>query len=1027
LRKTVTVIFSDMVGSTALGEKLDPESFLNVMAAYYDAMRHAVEMHGGTVEKFIGDAVMAVFGVPRLHEDDALRAVRAALQMQTALAHLNDDLRDLGVQLETRTGVNTGEVLAGSATMRDAIVVGDPVNTAARLEQAAKPGQVLLGETTYRLVRDFVQAEPVEPLSLKGKSGSVPAYRLISVPDLQAWIRPEGTPFLSRRLELAYLESVYEAAVADHSCHLITITGSPGVGKTRLAQEFVELARRKANVLFGRCLPYGDGITYWPVIEVVRGALGLADGDSADAMRAAIARLLEGNDAADRIERDMASIFGFSEEAVAAEELQWAVRKLLEAYGRDRPLVVVFEDVHWGEGTFLDLVDHIARWSREVPILLLCIGRPELLERRSTWQLERKRSDALVLEPMSGTAVEELVAKLVPGLDEGLQRRIVSAAAGLPLFVHSIVSMLIDQQVLRRQGDEWEMVGEVDSVIVPPTVQAVLSARLERLNSDERSAIERGSLVGEEFSIDDVEVLSPPADRDGLPSIIETLARRDLIRPVPGRAGVFRFTHMLIRDIAYREMPKKVRAALHESFAQWIAGSATEGSHAHDEILGYHLEQAYRLRAELRPGDAANDALGARAASVLKVAGRKAFARHDASGAVSLLTRTIDLLPADDSDRLSLTSDLSRALMDIGEMEKALGVAREGLEKARTAGDASAEHRLRIRLDEITLNMTPSTVLRDVLSRADEAARFFETSGDRSDLALALFWASGLRFWLGEAEVALEGLDRAAELAQGQPSLTDAILTFEAAARIWGPTPAAQIERWAEAVLSEHAGTPGAEAAALIAQAYAAALKGDAHAARQHANRARSIYADMGILIRLARATSVLSLIELLVGDLPAAERGLREAFDVLDETGETGFLSSVTSILADVLCEQGKIDESERIARRAIEMSSPDDLDPLTRAKGVLAVARAHAGDTAGAEALAMEAVEDCRSTDLLMILSDALRRLGQVFAMSHRSEEAARAFREALVLYERKGNVVMTARVRTLLGGAEAEASGA
>src|SRR5207302_170889 len=220
--------------------------------------------------------------------------------------------------------------------------------------------------------------------------------------------------------------------------------------------------------------------------------------------------------------------------------------------------------------------------------------RPELLERRKSWQLERKRSDALVLEPLSGNAVETLIDKLVPGLDEGLRRRIVSAAAGLPLFVHSMVSMLIDQQVLRRHGDAWETVGEVDTVIVPPTVQAVLSARLERLNSEERSLIERGALVGEEFSLEDLEVLSPQAERSELPSIIETLAHRDLIRHVPGRDRMFRFTHMLIRDIAYREMPKKVRAELHEMFARWVDGLTAERSRAHDEILGYHLEQAYR-------------------------------------------------------------------------------------------------------------------------------------------------------------------------------------------------------------------------------------------------------------------------------------------------------------------------------------------------------------------------------------------------------------------------------------------------
>jgi len=1022
----VTVIFSDMVGSTALGEKLDPESFLNVMASYYNAMRGAIELHGGTVEKFIGDAVMAVFGVPKLHEDDALRAVRAALEMQHRLARLNEEMSDLGVEIESRTGVNTGEVLAGSASMHDAIVVGDPVNTAARLEQAARAGEILIGETTYHLVRDFVEVESVEALSLKGKADAVSAYRLLSVPEAIAWRAPEGSPFLSRRLELAFLETVYEAAIADHSCHLITITGSPGVGKTRLAQEFAELAGRKANVLFGRCLPYGSGITYWPVMEVLKGALGVRDDDPPETIRGSIAALLDQDDVGPRVERDLAYLFGLSDEPVAAEELQWAVRKLLESYGRTRPLVVVFEDVHWGENTFLDLVDHIVRWSREVPMLILCVGRPELLERKKGWEVERKRSDALVLEPLSTTAVENLIDSLVPGLDAGLRRRIVSAAAGLPLFVHSMVSMLIDRQILRRVADGWELTGEVESVIVPPSVQAVLSARLERLNSDERSLIERASLVGEEFSIDDIEVLSPPNELDSLPSVLDTLVRRDLIRHSPARNDVFRFTHMLIRDIAYREMPKKVRAELHERFAEWIEGRKPERSTAYDEILGYHLEQAYRLRTELRPGDPRPEALAARAATVLKAAGRRAFARHDASAAAGLLSRAIELVPSD-AERLSVMADLTRAFMVLGDFDKASAVAADGIERAVAEKDEAAEYKLRIRQDEILINTHPAILLREVLARADEAVEVFRKLQDGPGLALADYWASSLRFWLGEAAVALEGFERALAHSGGAPSLKANILTFEAAAQIWGPTPADDIDRWAGDVMTTYSGAPLEEAAAMTARAYARALQGDASSARQLANRARSIYADMGLMVQLARATSVLSLIELLVGDLSAAERGLRESYEVLDETGETGFLSTVTSILAEVLCEQGSMDEAASVARRAIEISSSDDVDPLTRAKAVLALAMARAGDGAAAEALAREAVEGCRATDLIMILADALRRLGQVLTITGKSEEAATVLNRALAAYEQKGNTLMAARVREELGARASEASGA
>ena len=1009
-----------MVGSTALGEKLDPESFLNMMSEFYNSMRAAVEHHGGTVEKFIGDAVMAVFGVPRLHEDDALRALRAAVEMQRALGRLNEHLlSDLGVSIETRTGVNTGEVLAGTAWMRDAIVVGDAVNTAARLEQAAKAGEILIGETTYMLVRDYIETKSVEPLALKGKAGAVKAHRFLSFKDVEAWGRSESSPFLSRRLELAYLETVYERAVQDQAAYRVTIVGNAGVGKSRLAVEFAELARTKAHVLFGRCLPYGNGITYWPVIELLRAGLGVGDEDPPEVIRDAIGRALGEDDIAPRIERDVANLFGFGEEPVAAEELQWAVRKLLEAFARERPLVVVFEDVHWAEPTFLDLVDHIVRWSREVPILILCLGRPELFERRADWETERKRSDALVLDPLSDVACEQLIDALVPGLDVQLRARIVAAAAGLPLFVHSMVSMLIDQQVLRRRGDAWEAVGELGDVIVPPTVQAVLSARLDRLNQDERSLIEHAALVGEEFDLADLAVLSASGGEDPADELLEPLIRKDMIRRVgePDEGpSTFRFSHMLIRDIAYREMPKKVRAELHERFAEWIDRRA-EQTHAYDEILGYHLEQAFRLRTELRPTDPHSAELAARAAGVLKKTGRRAFARLDFSAAVGLLSRAIELLP-EDEDRVVLMADLARALMVTGNLEKATATVNDGMRLARATGDRRAEHMLQVRADEIVINTRPEVPLGEVLERADEAVRFFREHGDREGFALAMHWASTLRFWLGEAGAALEGFDRALEHASDHPALASTILNFEAAARIWGPSPAPEIERWAADVLSTCAGAPIAEAAALMARAYARALSGDAAGARQLATRARSIHADMGLVAHLARTESVLGLIELLVDDLEGAERSLRGAYEVLEEGHETGFLSTVASIFADVLCEEGKDDEAAETARRALELSSPDDVDPQTRSKGVLALVAARAGDAEAAVDLARVAVAGCSATDLLMIQADAFRRLGQVLKEVGRDAEAAVVFADALDAYERKGNVVMAGKIRELIG---------
>jgi class 3 adenylate cyclase/tetratricopeptide (TPR) repeat protein len=1020
LRKTVTVLFADVVGSTGLAEQLDPESFLKVIGRFFAAMREIIERHGGTVEKFIGDAVMAVFGIPQLREDDALRAVRAAEEMRRELTVLNEELRhDWGVEILTRTGVNTGEVLAGDPSVGDSLIVGDAVNTAARLEQAAGVGEILLGEPTYQLVRDEVDAEPIDPLALKGKGGLVTAYRLRSMTGARAWVSPEGSPFLSRRLELAFLETVYEAAVAEGTCHLVTILGSAGVGKTRLAQEFVAHARAKATVVFGRCLPYGDGITYWPVVEIIKAAASLRDDSTPDEMRAAVRGLLEGSDVASRVEDDLAHLLGLSEEPVSSEELQWAVRKLLEALAAERPLIAVLEDVQWAEQTFLDLIDHILRWSRDVPIILICLGRQELLERRPQWAQERKRATALSLEPLSDAAAETLIDSLAPGLDEDLRSRIVNAAGGLPLFVRSMVSMLVDQHVLRLEDGVWSTTDEVADVSVPPTIQAVLSARLDRLPQEERAAIERASLVGEEFSRGDIEELSSAKERLRLSGVLGSLMQKDLIRPRgEGKNEApreFRFSHILIRDIAYREMPKESRAQLHERFAGVIERSAGGRTGTYDEILGYHLEQAYRLRAELRPDDRHARDLASRAGGIIKQAGVRAFARHDPHAAVKLLTRAIDLLP-DDPERLLLIADLVRARFDLGATDAARADVERALEEARVTGDRRALHRLQIRRDEIWLNVDPAASLSEALARANEAAIAFEELDDLAGLAFAEYFASAIRFWLGQAAISVNGMERALASSGGNSSLAATLLTFEAAALIWGPTPAAEIDRWSSRVLEQWAGVPMAEAAAMIGGAYARALQGDATDARKLANRARSIYTDMGLMVLLARANSVLSLVEL-IDDPSAAERGLRQSYDLLEEMRDSSFLSTVASLLAQAVFEQGRVAEAEALARRALEAAQPEDVDPQARGRSILALALARAGEKDEAERFARDAVEVCKPTDFVMVQADALRHAGEVFDRIGKRGEAILFYREARALYEAKGNVPFAARVGRII----------
>ena len=601
-RKTVTVLFSDVTGSTALGERLDPESLRAVMARYFELARTVVERHGGSVEKFIGDAVMAVFGVPVLHEDDALRAVRAAAELRDGLATLNDSLtRDYGTSLALRIGVNTGEVVTGTA---ERLATGDAVNLAARLQQAARPGDILLGPETEILVRGSAAVEALEPLELKGKAARVGAFRLESVASTSP--PPRFSPaMVGRARELERLRAAMAQAVTDGSCQLFTVLGAAGVGKSRLSSEFLD-GLTGTTVVRGTCLSYGEGITYWPVVEILKQLLGRTPGR----------RLAElGLDR--RASLALQALLGEAADQTSGEEIAWAVRRLLETEAERAPLVVVLDDIHWGEDAFLDLVDHVADLSRDAAILLLCMGRPELLDRRPNWGGGKLNATTVLLEPLAADDAEALVGALLAGaaVGDGLRARILEAAEGNPLFVLEMAGLVRDSPGA--------------AVSVPPTIQALLAARLDQLDPTERGVLERGSVEGRVFHRGAVQALSPSEAELGPP--LTALVRRELVRPdraqLPGE-DAYRFRHLLIRDAAYDALPKSTRADLHERFATWI-GEHSEGLVEADEVVGYHLEQAYRYRAELGPAGKQGRAVADRAAERLAAAGRRAIARSD--------------------------------------------------------------------------------------------------------------------------------------------------------------------------------------------------------------------------------------------------------------------------------------------------------------------------------------------------------------------------------------------------------------
>ncbi|MGB2954099.1 MAG: adenylate/guanylate cyclase domain-containing protein, partial [Gaiellaceae bacterium] len=631
MRKTVTVLFCDVTGSTALGERIDPESLRHVMARYFEMAKAVVERHGGTVEKFVGDAVMAVFGIPVVHEDDALRAVRSAQDLREALTGLNAELADsYGTRLELRTGVNTGEVVTGT---EERLATGDAVNVAARLEQAAQPGEVLLGEETLALVQDAVEVEPVPPLDLKGKAEPVRAFRLLAVgADAHAITRRHRAEMVGRGRQRKLLEDAFANVAGERACHLFTVLGTAGVGKSRLVAEFL-VEVEGATVVRGRCLSYGEGISYWPVTEVAK-QLG-AEPSEAPALSA---------------------ILGDEPVGSSPEEIAWAFRKLLEERAAERPLVVVFDDAHWGESVFLDLVEHVADLSRDAPILLLCIARPELLDRRPAWGGGKLNATNVLLEPLAHDETEELIDRLLPHerIETRLRERILEAAGGNPLFVEEMVAMLAEAEVGAGNG--------AGDVAVPPTIQALLAARLDQLDASERSVLERGSVEGQVFHRSAVVALAPEEPQvDGR---LMTLVRKDLVRPERSTVvgdDAFRFRHLLIRDAAYDALPKATRAELHERFAIWLEEQAPNLVEL-DEIVGYHLEQAYNYRAELGPLDDAALALGPRAGERLLTAGRRAQRRGDLPAATGLLARSGALLPPGADQRAALV-DLATVLV----------------------------------------------------------------------------------------------------------------------------------------------------------------------------------------------------------------------------------------------------------------------------------------------------------------------------------------------------------------------------
>ena len=765
----------------------------------------------------------------------------------------------------------------------------------------------------------------------------------------------------------------FEDAVADRTCQLFTLLGPAGMGKSRLVADFLDRVGGEADVLRGRCLSYGEGITYWPLVE-------------------------------------MLVPLGIEPESVVAStpaETRVAFRKLLEARASDRPQVAVVDDLQWAEPEFVDLVEHVADLSRDAPIFLLCVARTELLDARQDWGGGKLNATSLLLEPLGTEECEALMDNLLGDLELGpeVRARIAGASGGNALYVEEMVAMARE-----RTGN-----GEL---AVPPTIHALLQARIDSLDPALRVVLERGAIEGEVFHRDAVAELSPDSVRPVLDEHLAALVRNELIRPEQSLiAGLdaYRFRHLLIRDAAYAAMPKELRADLHERCAAWLEERSGDVTFELDEILGYHLEQAFVFRRELGVED---DELATRAASKLLRAGLGALARTDLSAAAALLQRAVDVA-ADDAIRLQAMFALSQALIRRGELERADALLPRVIDAARQAGDAGVLARARLGYNSLRTRIDPEASVEDELAVALEIASELEGSDELAALVTVYNEIGSCRFQLGHAGEGERDLERAFEIAleTGDHSLMRDTMAARLRPAGWGPVPASEAVALCEELLAADYSNASLDAQALQILALSQAMLGEVEASRRAAAEAWTTLEEFDLALSMGLYACDVGLAEMLGGDLARAAHVLRRGHDHLVEIGDTGVRSTVDAILGNVLFLQGRDDEALDLAEESRSIAARDDLDSQPRWR--VARARVLGKRAQNDEALALldEAVALVEPLDFLELKGFVHDVLAEVLLGVGRAEEAAAAIERAITFHEQKGNVVSAARSRAAL----------
>ncbi|MGN6430410.1 MAG: ATP-binding protein [Gaiellaceae bacterium] len=961
-RKLATVLFVDLVDSTSLIAGADPEVARRRVTQFFERVSYFVTTHGGIVEKFAGDAVLAAFGVPQSHEDDAERAIRAALAML-------ESVHELG--LEARVGVESGEVVVDES--ESTFATGEAVTLAARLQQAAGAGEVLIGPHAYRLTSPRVQTEDVGPLEVKGFGDRIWTWRATGVIDSAPARTAIAAPLVGRESELELLENTYERAVRNRRAHLFTIYGDPGVGKSRLAREFIE-GLEGATVLVGRALPYGESVTYWPLAEMVKAAAGITDDDP---LEIAVEKLRESceNEA-------IADLLGLASgvlEAVKGErsqqEIAWAAREWVERMAQDQPLVLAFEDIHWAEDALLDLIEHLAEWVRDAPLLIVSLARAELLDVRPGWGGGRLRAMAIELEPLGRDESEELVDALAADgeIDAEARAALLEKTEGNPLFVEETVRMLAES--------EGRPLTEV-AARIPDTLQALIAARIDRLPPEEKTVLQRASVIGRTFWGGAIKELATEIDE--LEPVLETLLLREFLVPelrstISGETA-YRFKHVLIREVAYGGLSKSARADLHARFAHWLRERAGEELL---EIRAYHLDQAAALLAELDGGPP--PALAREAAEALETAGRRALAREANRSARKQLLRALELDPT-----LERRYQAARAAWRLGEMPVVSKEMERVRAEAAEQGDRWCESRALSALAEVALNRDADV---EEASRLAALALDVADGNDYEPRFDALHVLNTGAWWRGR----LADSERYArdQLALAQEAGREDLESRAALdlARVY----TARKEYDQAAPLFDRALGLADESGSIVARGHALASAGEFAIyregyddAKRQLEEARALYEEAAVAPALGRVLYKLAVVAWHQGDLALSERLSRDSIRTLSPLEDRGTLCEAQRWLAEVLLANGKLDEAARYAEEALETVGSQDMSSRASTRGTLARVRVAQGRFDDAEKLLREAVEIIDNTEYCAFGKETLADLAQLLRARGRDDEA-------------------------------------